>query len=63
MAKFIELERTTSDRKLYVNVETITMVSYGDDNDSAKVEMTGERSFMVKGDVQATMAKIWEVIS
>jgi|GEM_PF-2653891 len=58
MAKFIQVERTTSDRKIYVNVETITMISYGDDNDSSKVELTGERSFIIKGNVDETMAKI-----
>lgn len=58
MAKFIQVERTTSDRKLYVNIETITMVSYGDDNDSSKMELTGERSFIIKGNVDETMTKI-----
>jgi len=58
MAKFIAVERTTSDRKLYVNIDQITIVSYGDDNESAKVELVGERSFVVKGNVDETMAKI-----
>ncbi len=58
MAKFIAVERTTSDRKLYVNIETITMVSFGDDAESSKVELTGERSFVIKGSVDETMEKI-----
>lgn len=58
MAKFIQVERTTSDRKIYINLESITMVSYGDDNESSKVEMVGDRSLIVKGNVDETMSKI-----
>lgn len=58
MAKFCEFEKTTSDRKFYVNAEEILMVSYGEDNNTSTVELTGQRSIMVKGNVASSMAKI-----
>lgn len=61
MANFCEFEKTTSDRKFYVNADEIMMVSYGEDNDTSTVELTGQRSIMVKGSVAASMEKIKSV--
>ena len=58
MANFCEFEKTTSDRIFFVNADEIMMVSYGEDNDSTTVELTGQRSLLVKGNVKETMAKI-----
>jgi uncharacterized protein YkuJ len=55
MAKFCQFEKTTSDRKFHVNANEIMMVSYGEDNDSTTLELTGQRSILIKGNVQATM--------
>lgn len=58
MAKFCEFEKTTSDRIFFVNSDEIMMVSYGEDNETATVELTGQRSLLIKGNVKETMAKI-----
>ncbi len=58
MAKFCEFEKTTSDRKFFVNADEIMMVSYGEDNDSSTVELSGQRSLLIKGNVKDTMVKI-----
>lgn len=58
MAKFCEFEKTTSDRKFFVNSEEIMMISYGEDNDSTTIELTGQRSLLIKGNVKETMVKI-----
>ena len=58
MAKFCEFEKTTSDRIFFVNADEIMMVSYGEDNDSTTVELTGHRSMLIKGNVKETMTKI-----
>lgn len=58
MAKFCEFEKTTSDRLIYVNSDEIMMVSYGEDNNSSTVELSGQRSFLIKGNVKETMVKI-----
>ena len=58
MTKFCEFEKTTSDRKFFVNADEIMMVSYGEDNDSSTVELTGQRSLLIKGNVKDTMTRI-----
>lgn len=58
MAKFCEFQKTTSDRIFFVNANDIMMVSYGEDNDSTTIELAGQRSLLIKGNVKETMAKI-----
>ncbi len=58
MAKFCQFEKTTSDRIFFVNADEIMMVSYGEDNDSTTIELTGQRSILIKGNVKETMVKI-----
>lgn len=58
MAIFCQFEKTTSDRKFFVNADEIMMVSYGEDNDSATIELTGQRSIVIKGNVEETMKTI-----
>ncbi len=36
MARFCEFEKTTSGRIFFVNADEIMMVSYGEDNDTAR---------------------------
>jgi hypothetical protein len=58
MATFCQFEKTTSDRKFFVNADEIMMVSYGEDNESATIELTGQRSILIKGNVEETMKTI-----
>jgi hypothetical protein len=34
------------------------MVSYGEDNNSSTIELSGQRSLLIKGNVKETMVKI-----
>lgn len=58
MAKFCQFEKTTSDRKFFVNADEIIIVSYGEDNQTSTIELTGQRTIMIKGNVQETMASL-----
>ena len=58
MPVYLEFQKTTSARSIFVNVNQIVMVSYGSSSDTTTIEFVGQRTLEVRGSVQDTMLKL-----
>lgn len=58
MSAYIEFQKTTSDRPVYMNPAYIVMVSFGTSKDTTTLEFVGQRTLEVRGTVEEVMAKL-----
>ena len=58
MPTFYEFKKTTSDRSIYINSSYIVIVSPGSDLGTTTLELAGQRTFAVRGEIKNIMSVI-----
>ncbi|MDA4848866.1 hypothetical protein [Hoeflea poritis] len=58
MPVYLELQKTTSERSVFINVNHLVMVSYGSSKDTTTIEFVGQRTLEVRGSVEDIMSKL-----
>lgn len=58
MSGYLEFQKTTSDRAVFINADQIVMVSFGSSKDTATIEFVGQRVLEVRGSVEEVMLKL-----
>lgn len=58
MSDYLEFQKTTSDRAVYINADQILMVSFGTSKDTTTIEFVGQRVLEVRGTVEEVLLKL-----